>query len=195
MSGIQSRILFLGTSKSGKSVKAQEVVGHGCLHGIDFLVGDHMTQFCAADWPRERIKIERTTNLEKLCRIACRRATEGSPVVVVFDEIDLACNSQRPISEKSALYEVLHMGRNYRPPVAGGGDVLWPHTYPVGIWGMARLPGSLRPDLKYTVDRVYLGRTNGRKNVKFIADMIDDEAQADALRSYLPGEWIYRDLQ
>jgi hypothetical protein len=139
------------------------------------------------------VKIERTQNLEKLCQAACRRSCEGSPVVVVFDEIDLAINSQRPVSEKSAIYEVLHMGRNFRPP--GADDVLWPHTYPVGIWGCARLPGSLRPDLKYTVDRVYLGRTAGKRNVDWIADMIDDRVTADSLRTFQPGEWIYRDLQ
>jgi hypothetical protein len=189
------RVLFLATSGSGKSVELQKVVRHNVAHGVRFLVGDHMSQWARSDWPATHVRIERTQNLEKLCQLACTI----SPVVIVYDEIDLAVNSQRPVSEKSALYEVLHMGRNARP--RGSDDVLWPHDAPVGIWACARLPGSLRPDLKYLVDRVYVGRTQGKKNLRFVADMLDDETimatrpppERD-LRNFAKGQWIYKDL-
>lgn len=166
-------------------------------HGVRFLVGDHMTQWFPphwSSWGRGYVKVMRTGNLEKLCQIACRSTCEDKcPVVIVYDEIDQKANSANPISPESALYEVLHMGRNHRP--AGVDDVLWPHDFPVGLWWCARLPGSLRPDLKYTTDRAYLGHTTGAPNVKWIGDAIGDRKLAETLVEYPPGKWLAVDLQ
>lgn len=184
---VQSLILLFGTKGAGKSIMLQALVRHGLLHGHRFLIGDHMGQWHRPDWPRDKVLIRRTRNLEMLCREACRLA----PITIVFDEIDLEVNSQRPIDPKSCLYEVLHMGRNPRPP---GPDTLFPHRGPVGIIGAARRPGNLRVDLKDLVDRVYLGRTNGERAIRWIADAIDDPREAESLRHRERNVWTYRDL-
>lgn len=184
---VQSLVLVLGTKGAGKSVLLQALVRHGIGHGHRFLIGDHMGQWERAAWPRDRVLIRRERDLEKLCREACQRA----PITIVYDEIDLVVNSQRPIKEDSCLYEVLHMGRNPRPP---GPGILWPHRGPVAILGAARRPGNLRPDLKDLVDRVYLGVTNGAGSIKWIGETIDDMEHARELRHRERGHWTYRDL-
>lgn len=198
MPGLQTRVLFLATSKSGKSVEAQVKVRHGMRHGYAFIVGDHMFQWHKPAWYARQlypgqIRFVHTQNLEKLCQLACEQANKGIPTIVVFDEIDLAVNSRKPVPEDSCIYEVFHMGRNFRP--SGAEDVKWPHLYPVGIWGMARRPGSLRPDLKDTLDRVYIGRAQGKRNVEWIEDTADEDGVGAKARRKVAGEWTIIDLQ
>jgi hypothetical protein len=186
---LQTRVLLLATSGSGKSVKLMELVAHGIFHKYQFLVGDHLTQWHRRDWPKRYVRIERTGNLEKLCQMACRM----SPVIVVFDEIDTKIPANRPIEPDSALYEVLHCGRNPRPP--GVDDVRWWHWGPVGLWGTARFPSNLRTDWKNLADRVYLGLTHGEPSHKWIGGILHGGVkEARKLATHEKGEWIYRDL-
>lgn len=173
--------LVLGGRGSGKTTLLQALVKHGgARHGARFVIWDRLGHWLPSAYPTARI-VTRSTP-EAISRLAIKLA----PCTLVVDEIDLYAPSSRPIPESSAVYEILHMGRQ----ACAYGEFRRPG--PVALVGAARRPANVRTDLKDLADRVYLGRMTGRSNLAWVEDLAGREI-AERLPSFRTGEFLMRD--
>lgn len=145
---IEGVSLVLAGRGCGKTTHLQVMVMHALkAHGAHVTVWDRMTH-----WEPRAFRgavILRGCSAEDAAREAIRLA----PTTLVCDEVDLALPSSTAIDPSSALYEILHVGRQ-----AVGPGQRWSRNGPVAFLAAARRPANIRTDLRALTDTLWLGR-------------------------------------
>ena len=150
--------LVLGGRGAGKTTLLQALVAREVARGERLVVvADQL-----GHWGRERPGIlPLCLDAESAAREAIRRA----PSLLVVDEVDLALPAYRPIAAESALYEILHVGRQAR---AHGP---WARRGPVGFLAAARRPANVRLDFRALLSTLYCGRLTDPGDLAWVASL------------------------